>query len=163
MGFGTGHHETTRLCLELLQTTVIVDREVLDVGTGSGVLAIAAAFLGSRSVRAIDIDEDALASARENVALNDPALAASASTIELSTRSIRDGAAPADLVLANLTGGLLISSAGALRAAVRAGGALLASGFQRHEAGAVLAALGSHATGIDRRREGEWEAALIRF
>jgi ribosomal protein L11 methyltransferase len=162
MGFGTGHHETTRLCLELLQSIDLSGRDVLDVGTGSGVLAIAAALLGARHVRAVDIDEDALSSARENVALNHDALVASATTIDVVTGNVRDGFPASDLVLANLTGGLLVSSAAALRAAVTPGGSLLVSGFQPHEADDVLRALASDSAVVERRRDGEWEAALIR-
>ena len=67
----------------------------------------------------------------------------------------------ADLVLANLTGGVLVSSATALRAAVRDGGSLLVSGFQPDEAEAVLGALAPHGARIARRRQADWEAALI--
>jgi ribosomal protein L11 methyltransferase len=161
MGFGTGHHETTRLCLGLLQEAPVRGRDVLDVGTGSGVLAIASALLGARSVRAIDVDEDALASARENVGLNAPALDATGVQPVVESGNLHDGAASADVVIANLTGGLLIAAAAPLTAAVRPGGQLLVSGFQPHEADAVLAALAPAGTGIERRREGEWEAALI--
>ena len=161
MGFGTGHHETTRLCLELLQEARVRGLEVLDVGTGSGVLAIAAALLGARHVRAIDVDEDALDSARENVALNASVLGGTAGAIEVRTGNLRDGWPHADLVLANLTGALLVSAEGALRGAVRAGGQLLVSGFQPHEAESVLAALAPPPAMVTRRREGEWEAALI--
>ena len=72
-GFGTGHHETTRLCLSLLQRIELFGRRVIDVGTGSGVLAIAAALLGASSVVALDEDPEALRNARENVARNNVA------------------------------------------------------------------------------------------
>ena len=70
MAFGTGLHPTTRLCLEALEAHLAPGCTVLDVGTGSGVLAIAAAKLGARSVLALDADPVAVSVARENVALN---------------------------------------------------------------------------------------------
>src|SRR5688572_14290902 len=70
MGFGTGHHATTRMCLRLLSGLDISDLTVIDLGTGSGVLSMAAALSGARSVLGIDIDHDAIGSAEASAALN---------------------------------------------------------------------------------------------
>jgi ribosomal protein L11 methyltransferase len=129
MGFGTGHHVTTRLCLAALQTIDLTDRDVLDVGTGSGVLAIAADRLGASRAIGIDFDPDAIHSARENLDLNPEARRVTFETIDLAARALR----PADVVTANLTGALLVRSAAALLGAVRSGGVLILSGIQSHE------------------------------
>jgi ribosomal protein L11 methyltransferase len=134
MGFGTGHHESTRLCLAALQALPLDDRSVVDAGTGSGVLAIAAARLGARDVVALDDDPDALESASQNVALND----VRADAIEIRRASVLADALPvADVVLGNLTGALLRRAADALRAAVAPGGSLIVSGFTEDERLAV--------------------------
>jgi ribosomal protein L11 methyltransferase len=136
MGFGTGHHVTTRLCLAALQTLDLSRARVLDVGTGSGVLAIAAALLGAPASLGIDFDDDAITSARENLDINPDA-----SNVTFQTIDVRDAPlAPADVVLANLTGATIVQSAGMLTSAVAAGGSLILSGVQEHEENEVLAA-----------------------
>ena len=70
MGFGTGHHATTRMCLRLLSEIDVSDRTVLDLGTGSGVLSMAAALSGARRVVGIDVDQDAIDSAETSARLN---------------------------------------------------------------------------------------------
>lgn len=154
MGFGTGHHATTRLCLELMQGLDLRDRRVIDVGTGSGVLAIAARKLGAAFVVAVDNDPDALQNARENAERN----GVSIELVEADLDTWR--AAKADLVVANLTGAVLRRYADVLRGLVVPGGTLIVSGFSPEEIEEVVPAL---APGAERTRvEGEWACALIR-
>jgi ribosomal protein L11 methyltransferase len=138
MGFGTAHHATTRLCLRMLQESRVDGASVIDVGTGSGVLAIAAARLGASAVLAVDHDPDALTSARENVDLNHVSTVVSVQQVDLSTAPDR----AFDLVLANLTGATLARFAGELTRLVGSGGLLLASGITLDEGSSVAASLG---------------------
>lgn len=155
-GFGTGHHETTRLCLSLLQEIELAGLRVIDVGTGSGVLAIAAAKLGAASVLAIDDDPDALRNAGENVARNDEGATVGLRAADLASFQSE----PAPVVTANLTGAVLQRHASRLRALVAPGGALIVSGFSREEAEDVARALGER---VERTAvEGDWAALLLR-
>ena len=131
MGFGTGHHATTRLCLAALQAIDLTGASVLDAGTGSGVLAMAAVLLGAAHAHGVDDDPDAVQSAVENLTLN-PGLPRERITFtvgDLTTLPL----VPADVVTANLTGGLLIRAAELLQRAVKPGGALIMSGLQSGE------------------------------
>ncbi len=163
MGFGTGHHATTRLCLGLMQRTTIDDARVLDVGTGSGVLALTAWRLGARHAIALDNDADALQSASENIALNGAGLAVTTRLADLATAGralTADGAF--DLVLANLTGAVLQQHAAVLASLVGANGQLIVSGCLSTEGPLVQEALES--TGlVVRAREAadEWIALAL--
>ncbi len=145
-GFGTGHHATTRLCLAALQRLDLAGRTVVDVGTGSGVLAIAASRLGAADVTAIDDDADAIHAAWENLALN---TGAQVSLIEGDFR--RTAVSPADVILANLTGALLIAAAERLRQLANANGRLILSGFMTHEEADVRSAYSAFS--VDNRDE----------
>jgi ribosomal protein L11 methyltransferase len=155
MGFGTGHHATTRLCLAALQRLDLKDRSVLDVGTGSGVLAIAASLLGSSDVTGIDDDADAIASAQKNVELN----RANVTLLVGDVRSTR--VPPADVVVANLTGGLLIASAGTLQSLATRGGRLLLSGLMTTEKQDVLSAFAGWIV-EHHSDEDEWVSLTLR-
>ncbi len=156
MGFGTGHHATTRLCLTALQQVDLAGKSVLDVGTGSGVLAIAASLLGAARAIGIDDDPDAIQAARENVELN-PAANAEMRIADLRTMPQERF----DVVLANLTGGLLVQAPGHLQALASASGTLILSGFMKHEEPAVLAAFSGLATG-HRGEEDEWVCVTLK-
>jgi ribosomal protein L11 methyltransferase len=150
MGFGTGHHATTRLCLAALQRIDLHERSVIDVGTGSGVLAIAARRLGASGVLAIDDDPDAIGAAEANVRLNQE------SRIALEVADFRSAKiGQFDLVIANLTGALLIASANRLESLSIPDGRLILSGFMEHEEREVLRAFGRCAL-ASRAQEDEW-------
>jgi ribosomal protein L11 methyltransferase len=140
MGFGTGHHATTRLCLASLQRIELQGRTVLDAGTGSGVLAIAASRLGAEDVTAIDEDEDAIRAAWDNLALNPGAVVTMVAGDVQTTELV-----PADVVLGNLTGSLLIAAAPRLKDLTKLHGHLILSGFLPHEESDVRAAFGGFA------------------
>jgi ribosomal protein L11 methyltransferase len=157
MGFGTGHHATTRLCLAALQTFNLTEKFVLDVGTGSGVLAIAAARLGAQQALGIDNDPDAVQCARDNLQLN---LGVQHVRFEVADL-LNHVEAPADLVTANLTGALLCRAASMLLAAVRDGGALVVSGLLDAERDDVVAAFGTARVIWESREEG-WVGLVFR-
>jgi ribosomal protein L11 methyltransferase len=156
MGFGTGHHATTRLCLAALQQISLDRATVLDIGTGSGVLAIAASLLGAEEVTGIDDDQDAIQAAWDNLSLN---AAAQVTLIvgDLQTTEL----VSADVILANLTGGLLIQSAQRLRKLTNAHGRLILSGFTADEERDVLAAFGAFS--VEHRGEEEgWVCVTLK-
>ena len=156
MGFGTGHHATTRLCLAALQALEVKERTVIDVGTGSGVLAIAASLLGAVDVRGIDDDEDAIQAAWDNLALNPSAI------VTLLVGDVRTTAlSPADIVFGNLTGGLLMAGAGAIGALAGTHGKLILSGFQVDEEKDVVSAFTGFT--VERRDEEDaWVCATLK-
>jgi ribosomal protein L11 methyltransferase len=162
MGFGTGHHQSTRLCLALLQRQRIDDLSVLDVGTGSGVLAVAAAKLGATNVLGIDVDPDAIEAAIDTVARNDAADCVEMQVLDI-TKALSEFRTSFDLLLGNLTGAMLCRVAPRLVAEVAAGGILIVSGFdldERNDVVAAFAAVG--AAPIDEAIEDRWVAMALR-
>jgi ribosomal protein L11 methyltransferase len=181
MAFGSGLHPTTRLCLEGLEDYLRPGTTVLDVGTGSGVLAIAGARLGASHVLALDTDPLAVRVARENVTLNQ---AQSVVHVEVGTAHITDHPMPAvragpgesspanlgisksqhwDLVVVNILAGTIVELAPALAASLAADGFLIASGIIADQAESVLASLRQNKLALlERRDDGEWVALIAR-
>jgi ribosomal protein L11 methyltransferase len=161
MGFGTGHHATTRLCLDALQRTRVGGASLLDVGTGSGILAIAAARLGAAVALGIDVDADAVDSANENLALN-----RDVETVRFEIADVlQDPAAHlprADIVTANLTGALLTRAATALVGRLNPGGTLILSGILGAEEPGVQQALVALDLEVAwRQQEEEWVCLML--
>lgn len=139
--FGTGQHETTRLCLEALEGVVTRGCTVLDVGAGSGILAIAAAKHGARRVRAIDLDASTVAVVRENAGRNGVGarVTVAAGTLGEAWPWPRTSpAACADVVVANISSTAVRAMLPAIVAAVRPGGAAVLSGFLTVDADAMV-------------------------
>lgn len=161
MGFGTGHHASTRLVLRLLQTLDVHGKRVVDVGTGSGVLAIAAEKLGADRVVGLDTDSDALAAADENVRLND------ARRIELRQLDVAATLGGFqglfDIVLANLTGALLYLHASTLSAVAALDGVIVVSGFEQVDRRNVVEAFAAAGrSAVQDLEEGGWVALALR-
>ena len=158
LGFGSGHHPTTRLALRGLQELDLGGRHVLDLGTGSGILAIAAVKMGALRATGVDRDPDALDSAREGIDANGVA-----AKVELRRRDIADvEPASAPIVLANLTGAALVRLAPVVAALVEPGGSAILSGILAEEEARVAAAFREHGRMAWRGAEGEWVAMRLR-
>jgi ribosomal protein L11 methyltransferase len=158
MAFGTGLHPTTRLCLagveSLADRGVLTGARVLDVGCGSGILAIAALKLGAATAVGLDTDPIAIEATTANARRN-----ALVRRIRAREGSLPSGEAPFDVVLANLIAGVLVPLADGLRRELRPAGHLLASGIFVDREGDVRAAfeaVGLEVTG--RTAEGDWVA-----
>jgi len=163
MAFGTGLHPTTRLCLAALETLAdegllaggtTGSARVLDVGCGSGILAIAAGKLGARDLLGVDTDPIAVESTLANARLN-----GLTRRIRVRQGSVPTGEPTFDVVLANLIASLLVQLAPSLRAELAPGGRILASGIFRDREGDVVAAFRAAGLEMGRRwAEEDWVA-----
>jgi len=143
MAFGTGLHSTTQLSIEALEDYLQPGMTLLDVGTGSGILASAARLLGAGNVVACDTDPIAAQIAGD-------AFVGSADAV---------GTGSADVVVANISPQVIVALAPEFRRVLRPGGLLLASGFERHEVERVSAALPPV---VEARHKGEWSLVVAR-
>ncbi|MSQ27000.1 MAG: 50S ribosomal protein L11 methyltransferase [Dehalococcoidia bacterium] len=158
LAFGTGDHATTRACLAAMQRVLRPGDLVLDLGTGTGVLAIAAARLGARAVLAVDTDEFAIDAARSACAHNGVEAIVEQGSLDHPTVRLL---APFDMVLANLTSHLHQSLAGAILQVIRPGGHVVGSGIGVGALRFVTRAyLQAGARAITTRRHGQWRSIV---
>ena len=161
MAFGTGHHPTTRACLELLEALTPQGARVLDVGCGSGILGIAAVKLGASSAFGLDVDAAAVRTARANAADNGVSGSVEAAEGTLPHAGAPDGAF--DVVLANISSKVVSELAPHLARAAAPGGVVVASGLIEGKSAAAEAALA--AAGMmpqERRAGGDWVTLACR-
>ncbi len=163
LAFGTGNHETTRLCVERLVAwagTHGVDGRLIDAGCGSGILALSAAVLGFREIVGFDCDPEAIRVSEANAVLN-----GLGGRVRFGVADVAVGLAggAADLVLANIQADVLMRHARELTGAVAPGGALVLSGILANENAAVRAAFASVVPPwtAESRTMGEWSDLLL--
>jgi ribosomal protein L11 methyltransferase len=164
MAFGTGHHETTALCLGALSDLVKrrAFRNVLDLGCGTGLLAIGAAKLWHRRVLATDIDRDAVQVTEENAQANGVAPLVHALTADGMTHPGITRHAPYDLIIANILASPLTQLAPSICKALAKGGMLVLSGLLTWQENLVVSFYTPHGLILrTRRRDGPWTALVL--
>lgn len=175
MAFGTGTHPTTALCLRTLESVVRGGEEVIDVGTGSGILAIGACRLGAKRVLALDLDPVAVSSATENVRLNGLSEAVEVRLSDLLGVLREDGATaeteastlrvtvPVDLIVANILAEIILLFLDDVREALKPGGIYIASGvYKNKESDVEEGLIRSGFEMIEKRRDEDWIAFVAR-
>lgn len=159
MAFGTGEHATTRLCLALLQRVIRPGDTVADLGSGSGVLAIAAAKLGARTVAAIEIDPDATSNAEENVERN--RVRDQVHTFEGDAAVLLPLIAPVRVVIANILSSVISAMLPVIAASLTQDGEAVFSGIMLEEREAMSDTLRSAGWRLTAEEsEGEWWGAV---
>ena len=159
LAFGTGGHETTSLCLEALDQRVRGGERVLDIGTGSGILAIAALKLGAASAEGVDIDPVAVRTAGENAALNGVADKLTVLVGDLSDKA----SGKYDIITANIVANAIISLAPSVPGLMAEGAAFIASGIIDSRKGEVIAALEKAGLSVQEVKEKRgWECIVCK-
>lgn len=154
MAFGTGTHETTMMCVELLEKYIMPHQTVFDIGTGSGILAITAAKLGAERVVAVDLDEVAVRAAQENASYNN------LDNIEIKHGNLVDVVeGKADVVVANIIADVIILLSKTVKQFMKEDGLFIGSGIINDRKNDVIKALVNEGFTIMEIREmGEWAA-----
>lgn len=157
MAFGTGSHETTAICLELLEGIDLKDKEIADVGTGSGILAIACAKLGSKRVLALDIDSLSIKTARENVEINN----CSDKVEVMKSDLLNTSKDKFDLIIANILPDVIINLIPDAYDKLNHGGLMLVSGIIIEKKDLVIDELKNQGFNIVKDLDmGEWTGII---
>jgi ribosomal protein L11 methyltransferase len=160
MAFGTGYHETTRLLLRLLPDHVRGGERVLDMGTGTGILAVAALRLGAQTALGIDIDPWCYENALENAVLNG---VEDRLEIRIGSSEQIPPDAQYDLILANINRNILLDMAGTLTGRLAPGGVLMLSGILEDDVEAITSQTDYHSMEqLELLEENEWRALVFR-
>lgn len=158
MAFGTGTHPSTQLCLQLLERALVPGARVLDIGTGSGILAIAAARLGAGEVKAVDTDPVAIAALEENAALNELT-----GRIEAAVGAVEQFKGPFDLILINILAEVIARLLPAATARLAPAGVMVLSGVIAAREPIVRAAIeGAGLAVVERRTIKDWVGLTVR-
>jgi ribosomal protein L11 methyltransferase len=159
MAFGTGLHETTRLCAVSLAACILPGKNpapsLLDVGTGSGILAMLGTKLGCSRVTAVENDPDALSVARDNFAINHMRNV-------LGTETLAETAGAFDIVIVNILLTTLLELKESLLEKCSIGGKLILSGITQDQEDALFAAYQPECEFTERRRDGEWSCLILK-
>ena len=158
--FGTGSHDTTQLCIAALEDTVRGGERLLDMGTGSGILAIAAAMLGAQVEAVVDIDQNCLQTAQENAAKNGVVIGRSlCGDAQRSPALAREIGGRYDVIVANIVADVIIGMAALFAEKLVPGGTLICSGILNERADEVRAALEQNGFSVQAHlRGGDWSA-----
>ena len=160
MAFGTGHHPTTRMCLELIEEIIRGDESVLDLGCGSGILSITAVKMGAASSYGLEIQENAVKVARENCVSNN---VVDEVHIELGTLSNSSNKKNYDVVMANISSKVIVDLSESLVRSVKVGGHIILSGILNESLSDVKKAISIFEMKIEETRvDGDWVAILGR-
>ena len=160
MAFGTGEHETTAMCLKLLQEYLTYDSVCIDVGCGSGILGISAIKLGAKYAYLTDIDYVAVESAKHNSEINGVT-----DKVTVAHSNLLDNAEiKGDIILANITAEILCGLASSIPKNLKAGGTLILSGIIESRLDTVIAAFTAQGLKLEKKiREGEWLALSFKL
>ncbi len=159
MSFGTGEHSTTKLCVEILENTINTGDAVLDLGSGTAVLSIAAAMLGAGKVIAVDNDEWCLLNGKENIQLNNVQ-----GIVKVRQGTINDVIENNfELVVANINKNVLIQSAQSISDKIKKAGKLILSGFYKSDTLELTKAFENYnLSSVSQYSKEDWSAILLR-